>query len=215
MQACAQQPHCRHWLCRCHSCTLAAQPLRILTPRAAQRAALQKQGRPQPLAVMGRRSACSQKITPVIRLHTPLLAMISSCRSGGKLRKVSCVACNPDGQATVFFRFALRRAQIGFIQHVELDMADAERADRTQELSKLPDPRVCLEKRRQELHVQQRPLLALRNGRRATDCRSAVGPLVSRPYMAETPPSASGSPARRPSADAPTFCPMGTCAETV
>ena len=70
LQACAQQPHCRHWLCRCHSCTSRRSPPDSDTTGSAE-------GSPSEIGSSaaprrhGRRSACSQKITPVIRLHTP------------------------------------------------------------------------------------------------------------------------------------------------
>ncbi len=48
-----------------------------------------------------------------------------------------------------------------------------------------------------------------------TDFKRAVGPFLSLPYIADMPPSAKGSLESLPSAEAPTLCPMGICAETV
>ena len=50
---------------------------------------------------------------------------------------------------------------------------------------------------------------------RETDFKTAVGPSLSRPYIGDTPPSANGVPDNLPSGVAPTFFPIGTCAETV
>ena len=59
------------------------------------------------------------------------------------------------------------------------------------------------------------PLEASLRSSLLTECSTAVAPRRSRPAVGESPPSASGVPAWRPSGVAPTLAPIGTCAETV
>src|SRR5659263_687429 len=79
----------------------------------------------------------------------------------------------------------------------------------------LPLSSSCVNKDGRNFMFSSEPLLASNEGIRRTEFKTAVGPILSRPYIGDIPPSAKGVRESRPSADAPTLNPMGTCADTV
>ena len=74
---------------------------------------------------------------------------------------------------------------------------------------------ITLKKSGKNFIFKSPPLLVKFLSSLETDFNTAVGPEISLPYTGDIPPSANGVPEYLPSADAPTFSPIGTCADTV